>query len=70
MAINSTRNEEFPVKTLEDQQKVYVAFMRLISTFGAPWSLCHMEIYQSKLDGGSISVNEGQYIEVNGAHKD
>ena len=35
MAINSTRNEEFPVKTLEDQQKVYVVFMRLISTLGA-----------------------------------
>ena len=35
MTINSTRNEEFLVKTLEDQQKVYVAFMRLISTFGA-----------------------------------
>jgi hypothetical protein len=35
MAINSTRNEEFPVKTLEDQQKVYVAFIRLISTLGA-----------------------------------
>ena len=35
MAINSTRNEKFPVKTLEDQQKVYVAFIRLISTLGA-----------------------------------
>ena len=35
VAINSTRNEEFPVKTLEDQQKVYVAFMKLISTLGA-----------------------------------
>ena len=35
MTINSTRNEEFPVKTLEDQQKVYVAFMKLISTLGA-----------------------------------
>ena len=35
VAINSTRNEEFLVKTLEDQQKVYVAFMRLISTLGA-----------------------------------
>ena len=35
MAVNSTRNEEFPVKTLEDQQKVYVAFMKLISTLGA-----------------------------------
>jgi len=35
VAINSIRNEEFPVKTLEDQQKVYVVFMRLISTLGA-----------------------------------
>ena len=35
MAINSIRNEEFPVKTLEDQQKIYVAFMRLISTLDA-----------------------------------
>ena len=35
VTINSTRNEEFPVKTLEDQQKVYVAFMKLISTLGA-----------------------------------
>ena len=35
MTINSTRNEEFPVKTLEDQQKVYVAFIKLISTLGA-----------------------------------
>ena len=35
MAINSTRNEKFPVKTLEDQQKVYVVFIRLISTLGA-----------------------------------
>jgi len=35
VTINSTRNEEFPVKTLEDQQKVYVAFMRLINTLGA-----------------------------------
>ena len=35
VAINSTRNEEFPVKILEDQQKVYVAFIRLINTFGA-----------------------------------
>ena len=57
VAINSTRNEEFPVKTLEDQQKVYVAFMRLISTLGAPWSLCHMEIYLSYLDGGSTKEN-------------
>jgi hypothetical protein len=32
---NSTRNEEFLVKTLEDQQKIYVVFMRLISTLGA-----------------------------------
>ena len=35
MAINRTSNEKFPVKTLEDQQKVYVAFIRLISTLGA-----------------------------------
>jgi len=35
VTINSTRNEEFLAKTLEDQQKVYVAFMRLIITFGA-----------------------------------
>ena len=35
MAINSTRNEEFLIKTLEDQQKVYIAFMRLIITLGA-----------------------------------
>jgi len=35
VTINSTRNEEFPVKTLEDQQKVYVAFIKLISTLGA-----------------------------------
>ena len=35
MTINSTRNEEFLVKTLEDQQKVYVAFIRLISTLDA-----------------------------------
>ena len=52
MPINSTSNEEFSVKILEDQQKVYVAFIRLISTFGALWSLCHIEIYLSKLDGG------------------
>ena len=35
VAINSTRNEEFLVKTLEDQQKIYVVFIRLISTLGA-----------------------------------
>ena len=35
VAINNTSNEEFPVKTLEDQQKVCVAFIRLISTLGA-----------------------------------
>ena len=35
MAINNTRNEKFSVKTLEDQQKVYVAFIRLINTLGA-----------------------------------
>ena len=35
VAINSTRNEEFSVKTLEGQQKVYVAFMRLINTLSA-----------------------------------
>ena len=34
VAINSTSNEEFPVKRLEDQQKVCVALIRLISTFG------------------------------------
>ena len=32
MATNSTSNKEFPVKTLENQQKVSVAFIRLIST--------------------------------------
>ena len=35
VAINSTSYKKFPVKTLEDQQKVYVAFIRLISTLGA-----------------------------------
>ena len=35
MAINSNRNEKFSVKTFDDQQKVYVAFMRLISTLDA-----------------------------------
>ena len=34
VVINNTSNEEFPVKTLEDQHKVYVVFMRLISTLG------------------------------------
>ena len=32
MATNNTSNKEFPVKTLENQQKVSVAFIRLIST--------------------------------------
>ena len=31
VTINNTRNDEFLVKILEDQQKVYIAFMRLIS---------------------------------------
>ena len=34
VVINYTSNEEFPVKTLEDQQKACVAFIRLISTLG------------------------------------
>ena len=34
VVINNTSNEEFPVKTLEDQQKACVAFIRLISTLG------------------------------------
>ena len=34
VAINSNRNEKFSVKTFDDQQKVYVAFMRLINTLG------------------------------------
>ena len=54
VAINSTRNEKFTIKTLEDQRKIYIVFMRLISTLGIPWSLCHMEIYLSYLDGGNI----------------
>ena len=32
MAINSISYKKFPVKTLEDQQKKSVAFIRLIST--------------------------------------
>ena len=32
VTINSTSNEKFPVKTLEDQQKICVAFIKLIST--------------------------------------
>ena len=34
VVINNTSNEEFPVKTLEDQQKACVVFIRLISTLG------------------------------------
>ena len=52
VAINSSRNNEFLVKILEDQQKVYVALMRLISTLGA-LGHCAMEIYLLYLDGGS-----------------
>ena len=52
MAINSSNNEEFLVKTLEDQQKVYVAFIRLLSTLGA---LDHCAIwkyiYQNWMEG-------------------
>ena len=32
VTINSTSNEKFLVKTLEDQQKICVAFIKLIST--------------------------------------
>ena len=60
MAINNNINEEFLVKILEDQQKVYAAFIKLINKLGAPWSLCHMEIYQSYLDGGSRLEKLGQ----------
>ena len=57
VVINNTSNEEFPVKTLEDQQKVYVAFIRLISTLGA---LGHCaiskHIYQSWMEGVIINT--------------
>ena len=36
MAINSTNYKEFSLKTLEDQQKKSVAFIRLISTLVVP----------------------------------
>ena len=36
VAINSTSYKKFPVKTLEDQQKKSVAFIRLISTLVVP----------------------------------
>jgi len=35
VTINNTSNEEFLVKVLEDKQKIYVAFIRLINTLGA-----------------------------------
>ena len=35
IAINIISNKEFSIKPLEDQQKVCVAFIRLISTLGA-----------------------------------
>ena len=51
--INSTRNEEFLAKTLEDQQKVCCIY-EIDKHIWCPWSLCHMEIYLLYLDGGSI----------------
>ena len=56
-ATNSTSNEEFPVKTLEDQQKACVAFIRLISTLCA---LGHYAIwkyiYQNWMEGVSSKL--------------
>ena len=58
VAINSTSNKEFPVKILEGQQKVYVAF-RLISTLGA---LDHYTIwkyiYQKWMEGVLDTTNK------------
>ena len=52
VAINSTSNEEFPVKTLEDQQKICVAFIRLISTLVVlgHCAICKY-IYQNWMEG-------------------
>ena len=65
MATNSTSNKEFSVKTLENQQKVCIAFIRLISThLWCPWSLCYIKIYQSKLNRGSIIERVHLWIEI------
>ena len=52
VVINNTSNEEFPVKTLEDQQKACVAFIRLISTLGVldHCAICKY-IYQNWMEG-------------------
>ena len=52
VAINSTSNEKFLVKTLEDQQKIGVAFIRLISTLVVlgHCAICKY-IYQNWMEG-------------------
>ena len=61
VTINSTRNEEFLAKTLEDQQKVCCIY-EIDKHIWCPWSLCHMEIYISYLNGGSINQFPGRFL--------